>query len=133
MSAADGWRRLLASDLVGVAEVRAVDVDGRELVVWRGIDDVAVVMDARCPHLWSHLEAEGVVDACEIVCSSHFWRFDAAGRGTKVNVLGRRDPKADIRVHPSREHDGYIEAVLDGRLVEPPSDGPAPDGHEIPG
>ncbi len=83
-----------------------------DLVVWRTFDGEPCVMEARCPHQWSHLGAEGVVDGPEIVCAAHFWRFDTEGHGTKVGMTGRRDPKADIAVYPCRVVDGRIEADL---------------------
>ncbi len=64
-------------------------------------------MEARCPHEWSHLGAEGVVDGPEIVCAAHFWRFDhrrhgeqgghdrsprPQGRHRRVPVPGGRRP-----------------------------------------
>lgn len=93
----------------------SAEVDGRELVVWCGADGRVCVMDARCPHQWSHLGAEGVVDGDELVCASHFWRFDRSGRGSKVNLAGRRDPKADVEVFESRHHAGMIEVRLPAR------------------
>jgi len=83
-----------------------------DLVVWRTFEGEPCVMEARCPHQWSHLGAEGVVDGPEIVCAAHFWRFDTSGTGTKVGMTGRRDPKSDIAVFPCREVDGRIEALL---------------------
>ncbi len=83
-----------------------------DLVVWRTFDGEPCVMEARCPHQWSHLGAEGVVDGPEIVCAAHFWRFDTSGTGTKVGMTGRRDPKSDIAVFACREVDGRIEAQL---------------------
>lgn len=88
------------------------EVGDCELVVWRGVDGAVCVMDARCPHQWSYLGIEGVVDGNELVCAAHHWRFDAEGRGSKLNVLGRRDEKAPIQVFPVRERDGLIEARL---------------------
>ena len=35
--------------------------------------------------------------------------IDARGHGTKINVNGRRDVKADLRVFPCREVDDMIE------------------------
>jgi phenylpropionate dioxygenase-like ring-hydroxylating dioxygenase large terminal subunit len=83
-----------------------------DLVVWRTSDGEPCVMEARCPHQWSHLGAEGVVDGPEIVCAAHFWRFSTDGAGTKVGMTGRRDPKADIATFPCREVGGRIEALL---------------------
>jgi nitrite reductase/ring-hydroxylating ferredoxin subunit len=107
-----GWSVLADAGAVGPGAVVAAEVDGRELVVWRRPDGCPVAMDARCPHEWSHLAADGAVDGDEIVCLAHFWRFDAVGRGTKLNVKGRRDEKAPIPTFAARERDGVIEARL---------------------
>lgn len=125
------WTRLLVGDAVAPGAIVAVDLDATrvpslgadllELVVWRDAQGNPCVMDARCPHQWSHLAADGAVDGCELVCTAHFWRFDRQGCGTKVNVKGRRDPKSDIAVFACRERDGWVEADLGG-----PDDG-APD------
>jgi len=106
------WVALHPSSAVAPGAILAADVGEVELVVWRAFDGRAVVMDARCPHQWSHLEAEGLVDGDELVCTAHFWRFDGEGCGTKLSILGRRDAKADIEVYPTRERDGMIEAML---------------------
>ena len=106
------WVPLHPSAAVAPGAIVAADVGDLELVVWRAFDGHAVVMDARCPHQWSHLEAEGLVDGDELVCTAHFWRFDGQGCGTKLSILGRRDAKADIEVYPTRERDGMIEAML---------------------
>lgn len=111
----EAWRPLVASDAVGGATIASVADGDEDLVVWRDLRGRPCVMAARCPHQWSHLGAEGVVDGDEIVCAAHFWRFDRQGRGTKLNVKGRRDPKADIEVWPCTEHDGtiWVGAALD--------------------
>jgi phenylpropionate dioxygenase-like ring-hydroxylating dioxygenase large terminal subunit len=106
------WVRIASSAEVDVGQVVGVDRDHLELVVWRRQDGQPCVMDARCPHQWSYLGFEGVVDGDELVCTAHFWRFDCGGRGTKRNVFGRRDDKADILVFPVRESDGAIHAEL---------------------
>ena len=79
-----------------------------DLVVWRTALGEACVMEARCPHQWSHLAQEGSVDGAELVCLAHFWRFTTSGEGWKANLGGRRDRKGDIDVRPCREVDGRI-------------------------
>ena len=106
------WIDLTAAADVEPGQVVAAEVGEQDLVVWRSFDGTPCVMEARCPHEWSHLAAEGVVDGDEIVCTAHFWRFDQRGTGVKLNVKGRRDPKADIEVFACRERDGRIEARL---------------------
>ena len=106
------WGPVAPAD--GVAPGQIVDAvhGGLDLVVWRTFEGEPCVMEARCPHQWSHLGAEGVVDGPEIVCAAHFWRFGTDGTGTKLGMTGRRDPKGDIAVYPCREVDGQIEAEL---------------------
>jgi phenylpropionate dioxygenase-like ring-hydroxylating dioxygenase large terminal subunit len=111
-AATGSWVRVARSDDVPAAGVRDVSGAPEDLVVWRTFDGQACVMTAQCPHQWSHLGAEGVVDGDELVCASHFWRFAVDGRGTKVTIAGRRDQKADIEVFSTRETGGWIEAYL---------------------
>ena len=114
------WLRLVDSDAVApgaIVDASLPDTpDGfpRDVVVWRTFDGRPCVMDARCPHQWSHLGAEGFVDGDEIVCTAHFWRFDIDGVGTKLNMAGRRDAKADIDVVPCAERDGAVWVDVDG-------------------
>jgi phenylpropionate dioxygenase-like ring-hydroxylating dioxygenase large terminal subunit len=104
---------------LGFGAIVSYDVADRELVAWRDASGVPCVMDARCPHQWSHLAAEGIVAGDEMVCGAHFWRFDRTGHGSKVNVNGRRDDKADIEVYRCRERDGQIEIELPGSAIHP--------------
>jgi phenylpropionate dioxygenase-like ring-hydroxylating dioxygenase large terminal subunit len=102
------WVPVCPAAEVPPGAVRPTDIGDLELVVWRDHLGRPAAMDARCPHLWSHLGVEGVVDGAEIVCTAHFWRFDRDGRGTKVAVTGRRDEKADIRTFAVREDGGQL-------------------------
>jgi nitrite reductase/ring-hydroxylating ferredoxin subunit len=106
------WQRVASSAEVGAGAIVDGVLDNGELpidvVVWRTFDGRPCVMDARCPHQWSHLGAEGFVDGDEIVCTAHFWRFTVDGTGSKLNVNGRRDLKADIDVFVCEERDGAI-------------------------
>lgn len=106
------WVAVVDSAAVPVGAVVGVVVDGRELVVWRGGGGAVAACDARCPHQWSHLAAEGAVDGDELVCLSHFWRFDASGRGSKVNVKGRRDDKGPVVAFACRERDGQVQVEV---------------------
>lgn len=108
-----GWHRLLATDAVGTGEVHGAEAAGIELVVWRDRAGRPVVMDARCPHQLSSLVVDGLVDAGEILCLAHGWRFDPQGCGSKLNMAGRRDEKAGIDTYESRDHGGFVEARLD--------------------
>ena len=89
-------------------------LDDRDLVVWRTADGRPCVMEARCPHQWSHLAGEGAVDGDELICLAHFWRFTTKGEGWKVNIGGRRDRKGDIEVLRCREDSEGIWVRRDG-------------------
>jgi len=99
---------------LGPGTVTSVVVGDLDLVVWRTASGRPCVMEARCPHQWSHLGAEGVVDGEEIVCTAHFWRFTLDGAGAKVGMTGRRDPKADIAVYECKESEGEVVVRLAG-------------------
>lgn len=105
------WVRVAAA----VAPGEVVADDEHDVVAWRTASGRLCVSDSRCPHQWSHLAAEGAVDGEELVCTSHFWRFDVEGRGSKLAMSGRRDPKADLEVFPCRDGGGEVWALLPPR------------------
>lgn len=106
----DSWTTVAAAAAVAPGEVLEATLGGAEVVVWRTDSGVACVMEARCPHQWSHLGGAGAVAGEEIVCLTHFWTFGTDGRGWKENLHGRRDRKGDIEVYPCREEAGQIQA-----------------------
>lgn len=106
--AAGDWVAITSAGAVAPGEVVEATLDGAEVVVWRTESGIPCVMDARCPHQWSHLGGSGAVAGEEIVCLTHFWTFDTDGRGWKENLDGRRDRKGDIEVHPCQEVAGEI-------------------------
>ena len=108
------WVRALRSDALAAGEVCAVEVDGPgRLAVWRTEDGQVVVLDDRCPHQWSSLALAGDVDGCELVCTSHGWRFGVDGRASKRSMLGRRDDKGETTIWPVREVDGWVEVQVE--------------------
>ncbi len=105
---ADDWVRIAEAAEVPPGRILEAGVDDDDLVVWRDTAGRPCVMEARCPHQWSHLAYQGVVDGDEIVCISHMWRFTTDGAGWKDGMTGRRDRKGDIAVWPCEERDGAI-------------------------
>ena len=89
-------------------EVRAVDLDGEEFVVWRGRDGRVRSAPRRCPHL-DHDLAEGYVAGDELVCAGHAWAFDGDGNAYKRNEFGRIDPKGSVATLAIREENGLVE------------------------
>ena len=109
----DTWVAVATADSVTPGEVVESALDGTDVVVWRTAGGVPCVMEARCPHQWSHLGDAGAVAGEEIVCLTHFWTFATDGSGWKENLDGRRDRKGDIEVYPCREAGGTIWARQD--------------------
>jgi nitrite reductase/ring-hydroxylating ferredoxin subunit len=106
---AAAWVDVAPSAAVGARQVIAAHVGGRDLVLWRAVHGRLGVVDRQCPHLQADLASDGVVDADELVCGSHFWRIDLDGFVCKQNVLGRRDPKGRVEVIDCREVEGRIQ------------------------
>lgn len=107
---AAGWIRVADAAAIAPGTVTEAAVGDDDLVVWRDTAGRPCVMEARCPHQWSHLASEGVVDGDELVCLTHMWRFTRDGAGWKDGMTGRRDRKGDITVWPCEERDGAIWA-----------------------
>lgn len=107
------WFAVASGAAVAPGEITESTLDGADVVVWRTEAGMPCVMEARCPHQWSHLGGSGAVAGEEIVCLTHFWTFGTDGRGWKENLAGRRDRKGDIEVYPCREVAGEIRARRD--------------------
>jgi len=106
------WREVALSDDLADGETRAITVDGVDLVLWRSATGRLAACDRRCPHQWADLDAAGAVDGEELVCLSHFWRFDAQGIGSKLSATGRRDEKSPIEIHDVLEVEGGIQVWI---------------------
>ena len=94
------WIDVAATSEVAPGVILGVHINGRELVVWRGDDGVVALQDARCPHEWTHLAGQGVVEGCELICLAHFWRFDREGNAFLQGTSGHREvvPHCRVRV-----------------------------------
>ena len=98
----------LASAAVASRTVVAVEIDGADYVVWRGVSGRLGSAPRWCPHLdWDLTDAHVVGD--ELVCPGHGWSFDCTGRALKRNELGRADDKGAIEHLRLDEAGGMIE------------------------
>lgn len=107
------WIDVPESERLASGQIVTVDREDGDIVVWRTTAGKVVACDARCPHQWSHLGTAGAVDGEEIVCLSHFWRFDQEGTGSKLSAAGRRDEKSSIRTFAVRENEGRLEIAVE--------------------
>lgn len=95
----------LPSTAVDPGEVRPIDIDGLEFVLWRGADGRLRSAPRQCPHL-DHDLGEGHVAGDELVCPGHAWAFDGDGNAYKRNELGRVDAKGTVPTLAIDESDG---------------------------
>ena len=79
-----GWFQVAYSDDVKPGDVLPLKYFGRDLVLFRGEDGKAAVMDAFCPHLGAHLGHGGKVNGNCIRCPFHAWEFDTEGECVSV-------------------------------------------------
>ena len=96
-------------------EPRAAMLLGEPLVLWRdGEGHVRVLRDA-CIHRGTALSL-GRVEAGEIVCPYHGWRYDTAGRCTRIPQLEgetRVPPKARVACFRAQELHGLVWVALE--------------------
>lgn len=102
------WYSACRSEDVPRGTVKPIRYLGRDLVVWRGEDEQAHVMDAYCPHLGAHLGYGGRVVGCDVVCPFHWWQFDGDGRNTLIPYLGTRNSSARIPAYPTVDQNGFV-------------------------
>ena len=102
----------MAAEELLSGQIDTVEREDGDVVVWRTTAGQVAACDSRCPHQWAHLGTAGAVDGEEIVCLSHFWRFDQEGTGSKLSASGRRDEKSPIATFEIREVAGRLEIAV---------------------
>ncbi len=131
--------------------VKPLHYFGRELVVFRGEDGVAHVLDAHCPHLGAHLGFGGRVEGGALRCPFHGWLWNGDGRclevpyagrvpaqGANPVVAGARGQRTDpdllpCPAGPSGLGDSRAAGVLGTRLDPVPTRAPVDNPHPRPG
>lgn len=105
----EGWYWVLAAKDLKPGRVKAVEVGGRPLAVWRSSFGQVRVFDAHCPHMGAHF-AEGKVEGESLRCFFHNWRFEADGRCSDIPCLQQpgQGIKAKARSWPTMERHGLI-------------------------
>jgi len=88
---------------------RAVIVDGRELMIWRGEDGVAHVWDDRCPHRGMRLSL-GFVRDNALNCLYHGWQYGAAANCLRIPA------HPDLTVPPTIRATAYASAETGGMV-----------------
>lgn len=104
----EGWYWAMRSEELKPGQARALNLMGRELVLYRGENGAAVAMDAYCAHMGAHL-GEGWVQGDSIRCVFHYWKFGPDG-GCAEAPCFKGAPPASIRqrTFPVSERYGLV-------------------------
>ncbi len=107
-----GWFAVCYSDELAPGEVKAVRYFAREMVVWRGEDMKARVLDAYCRHLGAHMGHGGRVNGSDLECPFHAWRYNERGGVTEIPYSRIVPPQAKrencVRAWPVVERNGFV-------------------------
>jgi phenylpropionate dioxygenase-like ring-hydroxylating dioxygenase large terminal subunit len=109
----NGWFQVAYSDEIAPGQLQKLEYFGTDLVLFRGEDGQARVLDAYCPHLGANLGFGGTVVGNGVRCPFHAWEFGGDGHCTKVPYAKRIPPKAQIRSWPVDEKNGLIMVYYD--------------------
>jgi phenylpropionate dioxygenase-like ring-hydroxylating dioxygenase large terminal subunit len=122
----NGWFQVAYSDEVKPGAVVPLTYFGRELVLFRGEDGKAHVLDAYCPHMGAHLGHGGKVVKGECIeCPFHAWRFRGDGSCAEIPYAQKIPPKARIGTWDVRELNGLILVWFHAEGKPPQWDVPA--------
>ena len=107
-----GWFAMCYSDELAAGQVKPVRYFGKELVVWRGEDGQARVLDAYCRHLGAHMGYGGRVNGNDLECPFHAWQYDETGAVTKIPYSRTIPPQAKradcVRSWQVVERNGFV-------------------------
>ena len=108
-----GWYAVAFGEEIGRGEVKPLRYFDRDLVLFRGEEGEAHLLDAFCPHLGAHLGHGGKVKGDSIACPFHGWEWNGDGSCAKVpyaDTIPPRVQKTRLRHYPLQERNGAIYA-----------------------
>ncbi len=107
-----GWFAVCYSDELAVGQVKSVRYFATDLVVWRGEDGVARVLDAYCSHYGAHMGEGGVVHGNFLQCPFHAWRWDGDGSCKEIpyseSIPNKATVKDCVPSWPVSEVNGFV-------------------------
>jgi phenylpropionate dioxygenase-like ring-hydroxylating dioxygenase large terminal subunit len=117
----DDWHPVAASARLPGGALVPVRLLDRELVLWRSSEGQAHAWQDRCPHRGTRLSI-GRVEADQVICAYHGWRFAASGRCTHFPALPALTPpeNACARSYRVQERYGLIWVCVGTPDREPP-------------
>jgi len=113
------WYPVAYSDELAAGDLKSVGYFGEELILFRGEDGAAGLIDAYCDHLGAHLAFGGKVAGNAVQCPFHGWQWNRQGRCVAIPYATIIPPNARIRTYPVREHSGFVWAWYHRQGLEP--------------
>jgi 3-ketosteroid 9alpha-monooxygenase subunit A len=104
-----GWFFVAYSEELVPGQARPITAFGKDLVLFRGEDGRAALLDAHCPHMGAHLGQGKVKGQC-VVCPFHAWTYDREGQCVEIPYAKKIPPKARVATWHMRELNGMIVA-----------------------
>lgn len=104
----NGWFNVCLSQNLAKGQVKELDLFGQKLVLFRGLDGTASVLDGYCPHLGANLGVAGEVSKNCLKCCFHGWEFDKDGTCVKIEGTNVVPPGSLLKKWTSREMNGTI-------------------------
>jgi phenylpropionate dioxygenase-like ring-hydroxylating dioxygenase large terminal subunit len=103
-----GWAAVAFSDELSIGDVVPTRAFGTDLVLFRSEDGQPGILDAYCPHMGAHLGHGGRVEANDIVCPFHGWRWSR--EGACVGEPSSQPHSTSVRTPawPARDRNGFI-------------------------
>jgi len=113
-----GWYRVEDATVLKPGELKYIEFLGEHLVLYRGENGKAAILDAYCPHLGANIAVEGKVVGDCVECPFHGWRFKEDGKCTFIPYTDKVPEIAKTRSWPVHEVNGSIYMWFDalGRL-----------------
>jgi nitrite reductase/ring-hydroxylating ferredoxin subunit len=99
------WFRVAFSD--EVRDLRAVNLLGKKILLFRDEEGVVRATGATCPHLGADLSRAKIVNGA-VECPFHGWRFDGSGACTAIPYCERIPARAKLPSFAVREVNGMI-------------------------
>ena len=106
----NGWFVVSYSDELDVGQVKPIEYFGKDLVLFRGEDGEARVLDAHCRHLGAHLGYGGCVEGDAIRCPVHAWKWDGDGVCVDIPYAKHIPSKARTTAWDVCERNGSVFA-----------------------
>jgi 3-ketosteroid 9alpha-monooxygenase subunit A len=103
-----GWHMVDWSWNLKPGDVRALQLFGKDVVLYRTESGVANVFDAYCAHLGAHLGHGGCVIGEQLACPWHGWQWSIEGTNTFIPNVEGLHKRAQLGRWDVQEIDGLI-------------------------